>query len=186
MSLWVKIFLMCLYLTSQLTRMVAVLAEYHTHCNEIMKGKQWFPIELDLRGTTLCADYKSDQTFHDQEDEEEEVEEAEAASESLADIIDTSSDGKTVNNTSDLLSDDLHLLDISSIGLGQPINTEQNCVGKPELNSNCIVNEDILNSGLNSLSGHYFENTFNFTRYIFMRIVLAKITNLYLNFFLIN
>ena len=45
------------HLTDQLSRLITGLAAYHLQCQELMHGKQWFPIELDLIGTALTADH---------------------------------------------------------------------------------------------------------------------------------
>lgn len=48
------------HLTEQLTRLIAGLANYHTQCQELMHDKHWFPIELDMVGTTLHTDHRND------------------------------------------------------------------------------------------------------------------------------
>ena len=41
------------HLTEQLSRLITGLASYHSQCQELMHGKQWFPIELDLVGSAF-------------------------------------------------------------------------------------------------------------------------------------
>ncbi|KAA0192917.1 hypothetical protein HAZT_HAZT012273, partial [Hyalella azteca] len=53
------------HLTTQLTRLVSLLASYHTQCQQLMHDKHWFPIELDLAGTTL---YNAQDTYEDEDE----------------------------------------------------------------------------------------------------------------------
>ena len=41
------------HLTEQLRRLITGLAAYHSQCQTLMHGKQWFPIELDLVGAAF-------------------------------------------------------------------------------------------------------------------------------------
>ncbi|XP_069954562.1 PRKCA-binding protein isoform X3 [Cherax quadricarinatus] len=60
------------HLTEQLTRLIGGLATYHSQCQELMHDKHWFPIELDMVGTTLHADHRNDDfSTGDYEDDEE-------------------------------------------------------------------------------------------------------------------
>jgi len=54
------------HLTTQLTRMLTVLADYHQDCQQLMHDKHWFPIELDLAGTSL---YQAEDAAGDAQDE---------------------------------------------------------------------------------------------------------------------
>ncbi|XP_069193239.1 PRKCA-binding protein isoform X1 [Procambarus clarkii] len=60
------------HLTEQLTRLIGGLATYHCQCQELMHDKNWFPIELDMVGTTLHSDHRNDDyQTGDYEDDEE-------------------------------------------------------------------------------------------------------------------
>lgn len=48
------------HLTEQLTRLIGGLAAYHSQCQELMHNKHWFPIELDMVGTTLNTEFRND------------------------------------------------------------------------------------------------------------------------------
>ncbi|KAG0723503.1 PRKCA-binding protein [Chionoecetes opilio] len=41
------------HLTQQLQRLAAALAANHHQCHALLEGRHWFPIELDMSGTTL-------------------------------------------------------------------------------------------------------------------------------------
>lgn len=41
------------HLTQQLRRLAAALAAHHSQCHALLEGRHWFPIELDMSGTTL-------------------------------------------------------------------------------------------------------------------------------------
>ncbi|XP_069986823.1 PRKCA-binding protein isoform X1 [Penaeus vannamei] len=58
------------HLTEQLTRLISGLATYHSQCQELMHDKHWFPIELDMVGTTLQSDNRSDSIQSEEDDEE--------------------------------------------------------------------------------------------------------------------
>ncbi|XP_064077333.1 PRKCA-binding protein-like [Macrobrachium nipponense] len=69
------------HLTEQLTRLITGLAAYHSQCQELMHNKHWFPIELDMVGTTLHADHRNDTIQVDDDDDDEELLDTENATE---------------------------------------------------------------------------------------------------------
>ncbi|XP_042207488.1 PRKCA-binding protein-like isoform X3 [Homarus americanus] len=69
------------HLTEQLTRLIGGLASYHSQCQQLMHDKHWFPIELDMVGTTLHSDHRNDSLQTGDYEDDEELLDAEGATE---------------------------------------------------------------------------------------------------------
>ncbi|KAK3857110.1 hypothetical protein Pcinc_019056 [Petrolisthes cinctipes] len=77
------------HLTDQLTRLIEGLASYHTQCQELMHGRHWFPIELDMVGTTLNSNINDGLQTGDYEDEDDDDELLETTTESATEARET-------------------------------------------------------------------------------------------------
>ncbi|XP_045124621.1 PRKCA-binding protein-like isoform X2 [Portunus trituberculatus] len=87
------------HLTQQLQRLAAALAANHNQCHALLHGRHWFPIELDMSGTTLHEQHQHNQLQTGFEDDDEEEEEEEEVGEDLLEV----SQNNKVSESNDLI-----------------------------------------------------------------------------------